>query len=152
MPEVNVGTPNDMNEHLCKLGPYHSTRPGVWCPRPGSGGTQPPMITSLSSGEEGNNPPPPIAPTTMMVGEEDSGGTQPPVITSLSMGEEGNNPPPPISNPGDVCVAAACPEGYGFVAGCAFKGDCMGDHEADPKSCAANGGVWCKPVVVEGIS
>ena len=41
MPEVNNGTPNDMNEHLCKLGPYHSNTPGVWCT---SGVSQEPEI------------------------------------------------------------------------------------------------------------
>lgn len=57
-------------------------------------------------------------------------------------GDEQPAPPTKGKLP-SACVAAHCPDGYGFKAGCAFHGDCMGDHETQPGSCQAQGGVWC---------
>jgi len=80
MPEINVGTPNDMNAEIC------AAHLGVWC---GPVSNPPPQQITMAMGEEGSNPPP--HPITMAMGEE--GSNPPPQQITMAMGEEGSNPP-----------------------------------------------------------
>jgi hypothetical protein len=67
-------------------------------------------------------------------------------INCAAVGPVPTAKPPTLPSPMEpACEAAGCPHRYGFKAGCAFHGDCMGDHETEPGNCEMQGGVWCDP-------